>query len=1546
MRNPCISLLFVLGIAFCSSAGAADFVPSDIAGLQVWFDAADLGGLGFESNPATGTAVGIWADLSDSGLDATQADAARQPIYRSTVAALGYMPAVDFNGTSQGLGTAAFSSGNVRTAFVVTVPRATQSAWPWVVAQIDTAYGANDAWGIGVASATKFRASWRHANGGHGSSNQSTNFVPNVPYVLGYVSDVSANEGSLYVNGSAMTPATTVHQTLDQGLGIGATSGASSYWYNGEIAEVILYDTALNAADRAQVQTYLTQKYWMSKVYYDTSADPGLLGGSATWNGANTLWSSSTAGTDPTAWTPSSDAVFHSSLGPGTITIGENLNVNSVTIEGSAITLANSGGSRLVLAGGLAITAGGSGTVTINAGTLSGTGGLVLDRASTAHWLYDDQTFTGQVQILRGTLRINSLANFGANSSLGQGTPNVPVVLGSAGGDMGALWYIGGNTVTDRTFQLTNGGSGSIGTNTGSITLNGTIDGGSETSTMRLSSQASHVMTLNAPSTYLGSTHIYGAASSNSGIVRLGIDNALPTTTGLRLGFVSGVTQYSGLLDLNGFNQEMTGLVRDTDATSPYINVFNSNTTTQSTLTLNIASDVNTYDGLVGRAGADNLALTKTGEGALRLRGANTYTGATVVSEGTLMVNSLANFGTASSLGRGTEGTPITLGSAGKTGALRLIGATAHQNTNRTFLLAEGATGVIGADVWQINLSGAISGGNADSRMVFDVSGNVNNLIRFNAANTYLGATQITGEAGDRGWTRLQAVDNGLPTTTTLHLGGSGDEVGYFDLYGRNQELAGLVRTSGSTASSETLSVYNSHVTTSTLTLNIAAGITNSYDGTIGKTTEGVGAQTWQKGTNLALLKTGVGRLELLGANSYTGATTIAEGTLVANSLANFGEVSSLGQGTAGMPIVLGNVGGIQGILWYTGSDAATDRTFRLAQGGYGAIRSQSASVTLNGAIDGGSTTSIIQFSSQGSSTMTLNAANSYSGATHVYGAANADSGVVQLGIDNALPTSTSLRLGLGSQYSGLFDLNGHNQQLAGLALDVGATSPNIHVFNGSSATESTLTLNITSGTNTFNGVIGRDGGDNLGLTKIGTGQLQLSGVNTYTGATVIGAGNVRTGVLADYGSPSTFGRGTAGTPIVLGSESGNQGSIWYTGGNVAINRTFYIADGGSGSIAAASGSITLNGAVEGGSAASNMRFSSQGSSTMTLNAVNTYVGTTHIYGHHTGNNGVVRLGIDNALPTTTSLSLGFVSGANQYTGLLDLNGFHQELTGLVRHTGATGPYINVFNSNATTQSTLTLNVASGVNTYDGILGRIGGDNLALVKTGEGALELLRANTYTGTTTVEAGLLSVPGLLANTGPADVFLHSAGTAFGVNDPRIALAVANGSDYGMGSTIVGGDHTTTCELLGGTAGDDRTIAMAWRQAAGGEKSELISDVLSLEGTGDDTYVLQMSYNASWGTSAYLAWLDGNEWVNAVAGNMGGTPTFFEDAYDPASHFMLGNYGVDTTNYVAWAVLNHNSQFAVVPEPGVLLLLAMAGLALPCIRRTRKGRLARFR
>ena len=71
---------------------------------------------------------------------------------------------------------------------------------------------------------------------------------------------------------------------------------------------------------------------------------------------------------------------------------------------------------------------------------------------------------------------------------------------------------------------------------------------------------------------------------------------------------------------------------------------------------------------------------------------------------------------------------------------------------------------------------------------------------------------------------------------------------------------------------------------------------------------------------------------------------------------------------------------------------------------------------------------------------------------------------------------------------------------------------------------------------------------------------------------------------------------------------------------------------------------------------------------------------------------------------------------------------------------------------------------------------------------------------------------------------------------------------------------------------------------------------------------------------GTDSYV----GNESFAVWAASVGGVT-------DSNVANYLGTWGVDTSTHQVWAIVNHNSEFAVVPEPGTLVLLATALLGL---------------
>jgi len=119
--------------------------------------------------------------------------------------------------------------------------------------------------------------------------------------------------------------------------------------------------------------------------------------------------------------------------------------------------------------------------------------------------------------------------------------------------------------------------------------------------------------------------------------------------------------------------------------------------------------------------------------------------------------------------------------------------------------------------------------------------------------------------------------------------------------------------------------------------------------------------------------------------------------------------------------------------------------------------------------------------------------------------------------------------------------------------------------------------------------------------------------------------------------------------------------------------------------------------------------------------------------------------------------------------------------------------------------------------------------------------------------------------------------------------------------------------------------RVVNTGWSTVSG-----LASDVLYLWGIQSalgseqsETYTLQISFTASDAItaavkdgSAGIATLDDSgKWVNAVYSNYGGTKKFVNGPWK--SGYALGTYGLDTTNNVAWAVLNYGGKFAVTSK-----------------------------
>jgi autotransporter-associated beta strand protein len=197
------------------------------------------------------------------------------------------------------------------------------------------------------------------------------------------------------------------------------------------------------------------------------------------------------------------------------------------------------------------------------------------------------------------------------------------------------------------------------------------------------------------------SGNVWGDTILGRGILRMGVANALPPTTKLKIGlnYAAG-----GTFDLNGFDQTVAQLLHNT-ATAAVRTVTSP---APATLTVNQSADT-AFDGQF----TGMVRLLKTGTGTLTLSGTNlASSGGITVSNGTLLVTAAANLGSGPvSLAGGTlrNGRP----SAGTLAASNLVWL-----AGGTLALSLAADSTAG----RIDLSGGFTRGEG-SAFTFDFGG-------------------------------------------------------------------------------------------------------------------------------------------------------------------------------------------------------------------------------------------------------------------------------------------------------------------------------------------------------------------------------------------------------------------------------------------------------------------------------------------------------------------------------------------------------------------------------------------------------------------------------------------------------------------------------------------------------------------------------------------------------------------------------------------------------------------------------------------------------
>ncbi|MFA5390370.1 MAG: autotransporter-associated beta strand repeat-containing protein [Candidatus Omnitrophota bacterium] len=344
-------------------------------------------------------------------------------------------------------------------------------------------------------------------------------------------------------------------------------------------------------------------------------------------------------------------------------------------------------------------------------------------------------------------------------------------------------------------------------------------------------------------------------------------------------------------------------------------------------------------------------------------------------------------------------------------------------------------------------------------------------------------------------------------------------------------------------------------------------------------------------------------------------------------------------------------------------------------------------------------------------------------------------------------------------------------------------------INNANAATFADLYVNgdVTDGAGSYLLTVSGDGNTGItgdvsvggGITKTGTGTLTLSGTNTYTGTTTINAGTLTLSggsAIVDTGAVSLADVDGAILKLNASETIGSLSGGGTTGGNVDLwDYTLTVGDA----------SDTVYGGIISNNAAGG-HLTKQGSGTLTLSGANTYTGTTTV------NDGTLRI--------TTATGLGTVDGGVSVAdgATLDLAGDFD--VGAETVTLATGSTLS--SSSGTNSIAGTVGI-TGTSTVDvdgtslGLSGVISGGDLT--KTGAGTLVLSGANTYTGDTTVNAGVLNLQNDYA-AGTSDQVTVADGAALqiqgGITVKANALVI-NGTGVGGTGAVrnISGDNSWT-------------------------------------------------------------------------------------------------------------------------------------------------------
>jgi len=601
--------------------------------------------------------------------------------------------------------------------------------------------------------------------------------------------------------------------------------------------------------------------------------------------------------------------------------------------------------------------------------------------------------------------------------------------------------------------------------------------------------------------------------------------------------------------------------------------------------------------------------------------------------------------------------------------------------------------------------------------------------------------------------------------------------------------------------------------------------------------------------------------------------------------------------------------------------------------------------------------------------------AATYTGTTSVYGTSvrfHYMNGESKLDLNSGL--------NLGNAYVGFLnfsDSSAATQTVTGLKLESGASNITINTFDQ----DMTVNLGLISRTGAGATVLIETSSSGLGIAKATTtstntngmlhaGILHSDGAGDLRFAGAAGNGDILGAAMVDNDLTDPAGNVNLTQNMALtGNATVNSLRIANASGattlDIGTNRTLTLQSGGLLQTADATGKTTITG---GAITASGAEIIIHNYSTQDLEIASALVGAkTAVFSGY-----------------STAPSQTILSGQNTYTGgtvisnsSITLQQAAQLGTGSLQMTGFSTLTLN---ENAQVSSSVYIGADASVNIADqkvlstqitqqsfiygavsglGVLRKTGGGTLSVVENGSisTSVEILGGDLSSSAYGLQGPTLVTNGRLIIYGDAGLSNQVTLTESGILRHSLGVGVSMTDAILSTSAIAGGRPDTTANILAGTTNTGATLQASFSSNSSASNDSLrTSDVFHLSGvpivSGQTTvlFVLDLSMT-SVAPGSYLGWLNGsNLWVNAALGNTGNNASLAQEGYNGSFTAFQTAYGNTLASYVGawgftnervWGVLNHNSDFAAVPEPSTAALLLLGAGAL-LFRRKRAAKL----